>query len=90
MHRATDARKRTIAEAFAAEVDGVDADDVGVTVVAASVKIIVDVPVPANKDPSGVAAALAQFDTADASTFLNVAAVSVDAPPTSQRRAHPG
>ena len=82
-----DAKKLKIAEAFAAEVDGVDADDVGVTVVAASVKIIVDVPVPASAKASDIAAALApKFATAEAaSTFLadaNVAVVSVDAPPT--------
>ena len=81
-----DARKRGIAEAFAAEVDGVDADDVCVTVVAASVKIIVDVPVPTAAAASDVAAALApKFATTDAaSTFLadaSVAVVSVDAPP---------
>jgi len=80
-----DATRLKIAEAFAAEVDGVDADDVAVRVddVAGSVKLIVDVAVP---DAAAVAATLApKFADADAaSTFLadaNVPVESVDAAP---------
>ena len=80
-----DATRLKIAEAFAAEVDGVDAADVDVRVadVAGSVKLIVDVAVP---DAADVAAALApKFADADAaSTFLadaNVPVEAVDAAP---------
>ena len=81
-----DAKKLKIAEAFAAEVDGVDADDISVSVVASSVRIIVDVPVPAAAEADDVAATLApKFATADAAaTFLadaDVAVEAVEAPP---------
>jgi hypothetical protein len=72
--------KQRIAERFAAAVDGVNAEDVRVTVVSASVKITVDVPVPAAAKASDVAAALApNFATAEAaSTFLAAADVTVE------------
>ena len=74
-----DAKKLQIAQAFAAEVEGVEADDVRVTVVAGSVKIIVEFSVPAAKVDAVAAALAPKFATADdASTFLADADVTVE------------
>ena len=74
-----DAKKLQIAKAFAAEVEGVEADDVHVTVVAGSVKIIVEFSVPAAKVDAIAAALAPKFATADdASNFLADAGVTVE------------
>ena len=74
-----DAKKLQIAQAFAAEVEGVEASDVRVTVVAGSVKIIVEFSVPAAKVDAVAAALAPKFATADdASTFLADADVTVE------------
>ena len=74
-----DAKKLQIAQAFAAEVKGVEASDVRVTVVAGSVKIIVEFSIPAAKVDAVAAALAPKFATADdASTFLSDADVTVE------------